>query len=218
MTALWAVLGKPTVIDLSHNNRDPIDFAALYADGVRMVIHKATQGKDYADPLYAPRRKAALAAGMRWEAYHFCDNTPVAEQLAHFLAVADLDETMRGAIDAEPNRGATISFANAAALAVATDQKRGTQALRYGGLAFADYKIPAWHNGPLWWAKYGPSPTARQMRLWGVPVQNVVLWQETGSGARPGVHGALDESYFLRGDAALAGYPLLTGFPLTRPA
>jgi GH25 family lysozyme M1 (1,4-beta-N-acetylmuramidase) len=218
MTVLWSLPSKPQCIDLFHgsNNADrdgPIDFAALRADGIDLVIHKASQGVDMVDPLYASRRQAALAAGLRWEAYHFCTSDPVNAQLAHFLAAATPDATMRLGIDIEPNRGATISPAQADAFAAALDSKRGLQTWRYSGMGFMTPGLIAvttnLRNGPWWWAKYGPAPTPAQLASVGIDFAMLLMWQETATGARPGVTGQIDESYWVAGD--LANYPALPG-------
>lgn len=219
MPDLWRPEGKPFVVDMSHNNNGadrqrPIDFAALAADGVKLVIHKASQGNGMVDPCYAPRRKAALAAGLKWEAYHFCDGTPIAGQLQHFIAVAEPDDTMRLAIDCEPNGGSTVSFQAADVFAASLDQRRGLQCLRYTGGGFLTPKAiaatPNLRAGPIWWAKYGPQPTAAQLTGFGILPARVVLWQETPTGTRPGIAGPIDESWWLGTADELAAYPALS--------
>lgn len=59
------------VIDLSHHNGHNIDFAALARAGIAGVIHKATQGTAFVDPLYAANREKALVAGLLFGSYHF---------------------------------------------------------------------------------------------------------------------------------------------------
>ena len=92
---------QPLVIDIYHG--DPVlDFAKTAASGVKGVIHKATQGGGIVDQSYATRRKMALAAGLKWGAYHFFDFTasPVV-QATHFLSVADVDDQTLVAFDWE---------------------------------------------------------------------------------------------------------------------
>lgn len=220
-TALWAVLGKPAVIDLSHNNRDPIDFAALYADGVRLAILKASQGTGFVDPAYAKRRIAAQAAGIIVDAYHFCDGTDPKLQARHFFAAAAPDESMRLAIDCEPNKGSSISFAQADQMADLVDQHRGRQCLRYTGAGFlipsAINQTPHFRKGPIWWAKYGPQPSGAQLAVLGIDPDDLVLWQETSTGSRPGIKGPVDESYFLGTLEQLALWPALPRFPDSAP-
>ena len=215
--ALWNVLGKPVCIDLYHgdNNEDqgaPIDFAALYADGVRFIIHKASQGATYVDPLYAVRRKAALAAGMKWDSYHFCTGEDLSAQLAHAIAAAEPDDTMRMALDVEQNHGSTIGLSQADELVNMLDQKRGAQCLRYSGFGFlTSAATSAKHlvGGPWWFAKYGPQPTASQLQAVGIDPANIHLWQDTESGSRPGIASVIDMSYWLHSAADLAKYPEL---------
>lgn len=74
------------VIDMYHGNavKNP-DFAALRANGVFGIIHKASQGLHYRDPAYAARRVAAQAAGLLWGAYHFLDATDAKAQADFFI-------------------------------------------------------------------------------------------------------------------------------------
>ena len=201
----------PPVIDLSHNNPGldtADDFAALYAAGVRLVIHKATQGVSFADPMYAVRRPLALTAGLKWDAYHFCTSDPETAQLAYFLSVTDLDDTMRGALDAEQNAGATISPISAGVLAAGLDSKLGRQVLRYGNASVLEYKQPLWHDGPIWWAKYGDEPTVELMASLDIDPANVVLWQATES-AVVADFDPLDASHYRFGAEGLAAWPVI---------
>lgn len=187
-TPLWpiAVGAVPQVLDLSHNNphlNTAAEFAALYSAGVRGVIHKLTQGTDFLDPLYAVRRPLAEAAGLQWHGgYHFCTSFPVDQQLAWFLSQAGTNAALGLCLDAEANGGASIAPADAAAFAVALDKELGAQCLRYGNASVDAYQQEGWHDGPLWWAKYGPEPTVELMTSLGIDPNRVVLWQETGSG------------------------------------
>jgi hypothetical protein len=98
---------NPKVIDIYHldandaRGGDGADFAKAHALGIRGVIHKATQGVGITDRLYAPRRKAAVDAGMLWGAYHFNTGEGVAAQVKHFLAAAEPDAGTLMALDFE---------------------------------------------------------------------------------------------------------------------
>ncbi len=96
--------GFDGVIDLSHFNR-VWDFAAARdVTGVRAVIHKASEGADWVDPLYGQRREAARAAGLLWGAYHFgTAQHPGAEQARAFLAAAQPGPDTLMALDLELN-------------------------------------------------------------------------------------------------------------------
>src|SRR5258707_5272459 len=65
-----ASLGLDAVIDISRFVT-VTDFRAVRQSNVLGVIHKATEGGDYADPLCAARRPQAEAAGLLWGTYHF---------------------------------------------------------------------------------------------------------------------------------------------------
>jgi lysozyme len=71
------------VIDISHF-QDP-EWAILRESGVVGVIHKASEGGTYKDPLYAKHMVAAQKAGLLWGAYHLGNNTEVTEQVKNFL-------------------------------------------------------------------------------------------------------------------------------------
>ena len=58
------------IIDLSRNNPN-VDFHGLGANNIIGIIHKATQGSGFSDPVYVQRREAAKNAGLLWGAYHF---------------------------------------------------------------------------------------------------------------------------------------------------
>ncbi len=59
------------VIDISHSTQVNDFQAARRNSRILGVIHKASEGGDWVDPLYAQRRIAAENAGMLWGAYHF---------------------------------------------------------------------------------------------------------------------------------------------------
>lgn len=61
------------------------DFATLKAGGVLGVIHRASAGLSYVDPVYGARRAGAEAAGLLWGAYHSLDAGNEIAQAAHFL-------------------------------------------------------------------------------------------------------------------------------------
>ena len=91
------------IVDLSHHN-GTVDFARLKAAGVDAVIHKASQGTGYVDPMYASRRAAAKAAGMPWGAYHVVEPAQGARaQIDHFLDVVGRSPSpeLRLALDVE---------------------------------------------------------------------------------------------------------------------
>jgi len=96
-------LGLDAVIDISHAN-SVTDFDAIRACGILGVLHKATEGGDWYDPLYPQRRAQAQAAGLLWGAYHFgTGQYPGSQQAAAFLATTAPDAATLMALDFEPN-------------------------------------------------------------------------------------------------------------------
>ena len=72
------------VVDLSH--WDEVDsFEDAKDDGVVGIIHKATESNNYFDPTYDQRKKAALAAGLLWGAYHFLRPDNMQDQAQYFV-------------------------------------------------------------------------------------------------------------------------------------
>src|SRR5258708_30461770 len=94
------------VVDLSHHN-GKVDLAQAGQNGVIGVIHKATQGTLYVDPLYHANLAQASAANLLWGAYHFGvsgDGVAQAEffldtvkPIAHTLLVLDFEGNPHGA-------------------------------------------------------------------------------------------------------------------------
>jgi len=82
------------VVDLLHHNGD-VDFEAAAAAGIVGVIHKATQGLTYTDPVYVPNQKKASMAGLFWGAYHFGTGSDGVQQAEFFLQqVAPATDTL----------------------------------------------------------------------------------------------------------------------------
>lgn len=227
MSDTWTPQAHPAIVDLSRNNQaahfnSGEFYHALREAGVQLVIHKASQGTSYprsAVALYAQRRRLAVDAGLRFDAYHFLTAAPAKDQIAYFLSAAELDATMRGALDCEnnPSTADTVTPAIANAAIKLLDQQRGAQALRYTGAGYVTPKrVPQLRdflNGPLWLAKYGPAPTTAFLRGLGMDPVNLVIWQFSGSGAIGGEH-PVDLSSFHGTAEELAAWPALTRFPL----
>src|SRR5260370_34637718 len=98
-----ASLGVDAVIDLSRFVT-VTDFRQVRQSNILGVIHKATEGGDYADPLCAARRPQAEAAGLLWGAYHFGTGQMSGDrQAAFFLAVSPPGPRTLPALDLELN-------------------------------------------------------------------------------------------------------------------
>jgi lysozyme len=183
---------NPLVIDISHHNTIDLPrggFGSVYAYGIRGVIHKASQGKGYRDPVYAPRRKQATDAGLLWGAYHFNTGENVAAQVDNFLRCADPTDATLMALDFEDNIASQMSAQQCVEFLGLLDQKLGRKAVIYGGnrikeqlpkLGKADQAFIASHQ--LWLCQYGPVAKIPQ------PWTNFFLWQFTGDGVGPKPH------------------------------
>lgn len=90
----------PDVIDIFNGN-DIQDYGKLVDQGILGIIHKATEGQSIQDHMYARRRKAQ-AGRFLWGAYHFnSESSPIRNQVANFLSVAEPDNDTLLALDWE---------------------------------------------------------------------------------------------------------------------
>ena len=137
-----AAVGLDAVVDLSHFNRVG-DFAQVRDSGILGVIHKATEGGDWVDPLYAQRRAQAEAAGLMWGAYHFGTyQRSGADQAANFLATVQPGPSTLLALDLELNER---NPANTMDITRAEDFVRAV--LTATGRLPVLYIHPAWADG-----------------------------------------------------------------------
>lgn len=89
------------ILDINHN--DDIDLADAQSAGIVAVIHKATEGATYQDPMYATRRTQAQQLGLLWGAYHFGTAAAVDQQIANFAQTAQPGAGDLVALDYETN-------------------------------------------------------------------------------------------------------------------
>ena len=59
------------LIDLSNNNKGPVNFPELRKSGVFGVWHKVSEGLNFADAYWSTRAEPARIAGLRVGGYHF---------------------------------------------------------------------------------------------------------------------------------------------------
>jgi GH25 family lysozyme M1 (1,4-beta-N-acetylmuramidase) len=69
--------------------------------GLIGIIHKATQGTDFIDDTYVPRRAIAAGQSLLWGAYHYMAAGNAAAQAAYFLSTAQPDAGTLLAVDHE---------------------------------------------------------------------------------------------------------------------
>jgi GH25 family lysozyme M1 (1,4-beta-N-acetylmuramidase) len=175
----------PLVIDIYHG--DPVlDFAKVKAAGILGVIHKASQGGAIVDQSYAGRRKLALAAGLKWGAYHFFDfSAAPAAQVDHFLSVADADDETLVALDWENVGAREPSAALARAFLEQIEKKLGRKAVLYSGNVAKeqlDGKDAYFGAHKLWLCQYSTRFSLQES--WDYPW----LWQNNGDNYGPGPH------------------------------
>ena len=196
-----ASLGLDAVIDISRGVT-VTDFRRVRASNILGVIHKASEGGDYADTAYASRRPQAEAAGLLWGAYHYGTGQRSGEdQAAFFLGVARPGPRTLLALDLEANDN---NPSNSMTLAQAEDFVR-TVSQATGRLPVV-YTHPIWANGdplpgsgltfgarvtpdsilarcPLWVSDYHDSPEVPA----GWIASGWKLWQYAGdeSAGRP---------------------------------
>lgn len=170
------------VVDLSHHNGD-VDLAAARADGILGIIHKATQGAVFVDPLIAANRSRARAAGLCWGAYHVGTGGDGVAQAIHFLATAQPQEHDLLALDLERNLlGPSMALHQARAFVTHVRQATGRWPGVYGGhylkAVLGDQPDPVLAQCWFWLAQYGVTPVVPPT-WWAW-----TLWQYTD-----GVHG-----------------------------
>lgn len=176
---------QPFVVDLSHHN-EVEDFKKVRASGIVGIIHKATQGSAMVDKMYAPRRQAAINAGLLWGAYHFATDEDVTAQLGNFLGASQPEKDTLLCLDWEPYKDHTMHVSQATSFLSALEQRMGRKAVLYSG-NLAKEKLgakrdPFFGNHKLWLAQYGPTPRIQ------VSWQKYFLWQFTGDGIGPKPH------------------------------
>lgn len=82
---------KLRVLDLSHY-QTVSNLDGMKAAGIVGVIHKATEGVNYVDPKYAPRRQWFIENGFAFASYHFLRPGSLAAQMRHYIDVARPEE------------------------------------------------------------------------------------------------------------------------------
>src|SRR3954468_15322880 len=102
-----------TGVDVSHWNGAP-DWRRAQASGVRFVIAKASQGRDFVDPTYARNKAQAEALGLKFTAYHYAspDRTwhDALAEARHFVRTAQLGGgNLVPALDLEQSGGLTAT-------------------------------------------------------------------------------------------------------------
>jgi lysozyme len=177
-----------------------VDLVQAAGDGIVGVIHKATQGTGFTDPMYKINQQKAADAGLMWGAYHFATGSDAVVQADHFLAVANPDETTLIVLDFEENtQGPSMTLDGAHAFVNRINEKVGRYPGLYGGQYLKQLlgknPDPVLANCWLWLSQYGPTPV--------VPANwpDFTMWQYTDGKVGPLPHtvkgvGACDRDQF----------------------
>ncbi|KAF6212311.1 hypothetical protein GE061_012833 [Apolygus lucorum] len=176
-----------TATDISHWQEN-IVWSEVIEGGIEIVIHKATQGSDYVDKTYAPRKKAAKAAGLKyWGAYHFADGTNGRRQGRHFLKNAGNVDFLAISLEVNPIKNrTTVTTKVAKKLVNYIWMKTGKFPFVYGSPNFLNTNLKyskTLAKCPLWvanWRTYPPM-VPKMWNYW-------VLWQYTNGEAGPKPH------------------------------
>lgn len=182
--------GLNAIIDLSHFNTVS-SFATVKAAGIQGVIHKVTQGTGYTDPTYAERKPAAIAAGLRWGAYHFGTGSDPVAQAKYFLNAVGGGQPIPPStllvLDFESNSGGTsMTVQQARDFVTYVHQQTGRWPGFYSGATIRDAlgntKDPVLGQCWLWVAQYADAPQVQAS--W----QSWTLWQYTDGTNGPQPH------------------------------
>jgi GH25 family lysozyme M1 (1,4-beta-N-acetylmuramidase) len=185
---------NPIVIDISHHQADPIDWAAVKRGGTVGVFHKATEGTTYVDDKLFTRMKAAKAAGLLTSTYHFMRESNMPGQMDHYLSTIDPIPGERVVLDHECS-GTTLAELEESVRYIRS-VRPDLQISVYSGhqikeqLGTKRSAILA-DNTTLWVAQYGQTiswPTATWPQ-W-------TLWQFTDEASCDGINGPVDANRF----------------------
>jgi lysozyme len=177
------------VIDLSHHNQIT-SLTKLVASGVRGVIHKATQGTRFVDPMFRDRQRQLEDAGLLVGAYHFGVAGEGSAQADHLLEVAGENTLL--VLDLEGNpQGFDMALEEAEEFVHHIAERTGRFPGLYSGHTIKEMLSNAGIRDPdqtilskcwLWIAQYGPRPL--------IPViwPKWTLWQYTDGAAGPEPH------------------------------
>jgi GH25 family lysozyme M1 (1,4-beta-N-acetylmuramidase) len=174
------------VIDLSHHN-GPVDLSRAASGGIQGVIHKATQGWKYTDPMYRTNRDGAVAAELLWGAYHFGVGADGVAQADFFLSTVQPEKTTLLVLDFEANTAdSSMDLIEARAFVTHVQQVTGQWPGLYAGQYLKELlgssADPVLSNCWLWLAQYGP--TAVLPPGW----DSWTMWQYTDGSVGPQPH------------------------------
>lgn len=197
-------------VDVS-NWQGPIDFAKVQAAGKRFVFAKASEGTTWTDASYARNRAGAIAAGLRFGAYHFARPGSAAgdavREADHFIAVMGLKHGMlRPVLDLEVTGGLGVTALQSwvRSFLGRIYSRLGVRAMIYTTSSFwaSSMASTTWFasNGytVLWIANWKVSSPSLPASLWAG--HGWTFWQYSDCGSVPGIRGCVDVDRFKGSD------------------
>lgn len=194
-----------TLIDLSNNNPEPVDFGTVKREGAFGVWLKVSEGRNFADALYAPRAERARAARLHVGGYHFA--RPVAGQAvaeaAYFCRLLGKvgRRDLHPVLDLEKNDdhlSSTALYQWVKQFETTVHNLTGVRCLLYSGPAFLaslDWSERPGTGAGLWVAAYGPDDGHDHEVTAPAPWRSYVAHQYTSRGVIAGVSGYVDLSH-----------------------
>lgn len=203
-------VGSVPGIDVSHW-QDTIDWSQVAGAGYRFAIAKATEGRNYVDPMYATNAAGATAAGLAFTAYHFA--RPDAEpndailEADHFVDVAQLGAgNLIPVLDLERTGGLSQTELTTWIL---TWLGRVTERLGVRPMVYTSPNGWAERTGDttavadagytvLWVAHWGVASPRLPANDWSG--NGWTFWQYTDCGSVPGIQGCVDLDWYESAD------------------
>lgn len=202
------------IIDLSHHN-GPSAITGLedaYKSGIRVVIHKATQGTSFVDKQFRAVRDEARRLGMLFGSYHFGTSADPTKQAEHYLQTIDDGKTENelAILDLEAHTDPKTSMSILWATMFVSLVKEGgtgssiepsvgssvglyTTSSYLSSLVRKQTKpLPTLHDCWLWLARYNNTIEPEMPFGWS---RSWDMWQYTDKSSVPGI-GPCDRSRF----------------------
>jgi lysozyme len=178
-----------------------IDWAQVYASGIRIAMVKATEGAAFKSPTFDAQKAGALAVGLRVIPYHFMRPGDGNVQAQWFGVTAGLGKDQAYALDWEGRASSTAAPADVEAMGGCLENITGRFPLGYWGIPGSSPAVPtpAMQQWDRWIPRYplylapefdALSPSLQQSHR----PQGCLFWQYTCTGKVPGIAGSVDRS------------------------
>jgi lysozyme len=166
------------IIDIYGPNR--VDLQGAWDNGVRAIIHKASEALDVTDDKYQARKEQALRIGFLWGAYHLSSGQDVGQQLDLLLSMEDgTNPRILLALDWEESaHHGVMTLEQVRDFVRRFHQRLGRYPILYGGHMLRDSAAinqgdPLLANCPLWYQRYRATPVGLPIATW----PKYALWQ-----------------------------------------